>query len=163
MDNFASKFVYCSFRLSLLNCTNDHTLLSNRPMKAISKQELLANSQPTENRWMVWPQPQDHLQEWIPSRPSDGVPTFHSEASPKHKPISFTGQSPSSWEMGNEDLIDFPFLQTLKARGVRQLQWDRGEHGDQRAALRGTHLLSRLQRQRSSTYSGRWWPQYRCG
>ena len=63
---------------------------------------------------MVWPQPQDHLQDWIPSRPSAGVPTFHEEASPKHKPISLTGQSPSSWEMGNEDLIDFPFLQTLK-------------------------------------------------
>lgn len=30
--------------------------------------------------------------------------------------------------MGNEDLTDFPFLQTLKARGVRQEAWSRGEH-----------------------------------
>lgn len=56
--------------------------------------------------------------------PFGGVSHRPKWASPKCKPVSLTGQSPSPWEMGSKDLIIFPFLQTLKTVGVEQ-----GEHG----------------------------------
>lgn len=66
MDNSVSEFVYCSFRLSLLNCTKwSHTTFQQTNESHFRIGTARKQSANTEPGGRCGHSHQDHLQEWI--------------------------------------------------------------------------------------------------